>query len=133
MEVWCCCQRAGTCIGCLIEKSVKLDYGMEGLAHLVRFVEMVDEAEARDALTDMVHQFCYRAVKDDILQMHTGGLSALESAFRVLGYADPMPCPDMECAEEGCGEEVTCGMPTATGYKRTCGTHFRDALGPAGA
>jgi hypothetical protein len=44
-----------------------------------------------DALKDMVWQFAYRGVKSGKENIHTGGLSALELAFDVLGWVDPLP------------------------------------------
>ena len=29
------------------------------------------------------------------------------------------------CDEDGCWDYVTCGTPTADGYRRVCGLHFR--------
>ena len=29
------------------------------------------------------------------------------------------------CDEPGCDKEVTCGFPTETGYRTTCGKHYR--------
>lgn len=93
------------------------------------------EAALAGALADMVHQFCYRYVRQGQLHMGTGGLSALEGAFAALGYEDPRPCPDMECQAEGCHEEATCGIPTPDGYKRLCGDHYHevDAARPKAA
>jgi hypothetical protein len=45
--------------------------------------------EAREALGDMVWQFAYDGVKGGVAVLSTGGLSALEHAFRVLGLPDP--------------------------------------------
>lgn len=83
-------------------------------------------AGLRVALEGMVNQFEYI----DGGKRHTGGLSALETAFDVLGWDDPSPAPDfLLCQFEGCREESACGTPTALGYKRLCGKHFQ-ALSP---
>jgi hypothetical protein len=29
------------------------------------------------------------------------------------------------CDEDGCNEQATCGFPTASGYRRTCGRHWQ--------
>ena len=29
------------------------------------------------------------------------------------------------CDEPGCNEQATCGFPTETVYRRTCGDHYR--------
>jgi len=47
------------------------------------------EEELQDALEDMVDQFAYRTTKGRRLNQNTGGLSALEHAFHVLGWDDP--------------------------------------------
>jgi hypothetical protein len=74
-----------------------------------------------DALDDMVRQFAYTGGGTRT----TGGLSALEHAFDVLGLDDPHPlAPEEMCDEPGCKEEITCGTPTPTGYRRTCGKHL---------
>jgi len=44
------------------------------------------EKKLRDALEDMCHQFGYEVGQTGIT---TGGLSALEHAFDVLGWDDP--------------------------------------------
>ena len=31
------------------------------------------------------------------------------------------------CDEPGCKEESSCGFPTPSGYRRTCGKHYRIA------
>lgn len=76
--------------------------------------------ELQDALDDMVRQFAYTGNG----KRTTGGLSALEHAFGALGLDDPHPLTkDEMCDEPGCKEEITCGTPTPTGYRRTCSTH----------
>jgi Zn finger protein HypA/HybF involved in hydrogenase expression len=29
------------------------------------------------------------------------------------------------CDEPGCNHTITCGFPTETGYRRTCGKHYK--------
>ena len=38
------------------------------------------------------------------------------------------PCPTIpRCDEPGCEKATSCGFPTDTGYRRTCGDHYRAA------
>ena len=75
----------------------------------------------RDALEGMVYQFAYWS--DGIGGISCGGLSALEDAFVVLGWEDPMPVPSMCCDEPGCMKQGTMGTPVVGGYRRTCWDH----------
>ena len=78
----------------------------------------------KDALEDMVNQFAYSF--DNPPRIGTGGLSALEHAFDVLGYPDPKEVPERKCQyNEKCNNTATCGTPTKKGYKRICGKHYR--------
>lgn len=54
--------------------------------------------ELREALADMVSQFAYRGTYEGRENLHTGGLSALESAFDALGLSDPITVLDFEAA-----------------------------------
>jgi hypothetical protein len=45
--------------------------------------------EVREALREVTTQFAYRTTRDGYEYLHTGGLSALEEAFAVLGWVDP--------------------------------------------
>lgn len=83
----------------------------------------------REALEGMVTQFAYWS--ESAGGYHTGGLSALEDAFDVLGWDDPHPAPEARCDEPGCMAQATCGWPTRPGgtgpnggYRRTCGPHM---------
>ncbi len=39
------------------------------------------------------------------------------------------PCAILpRCDEPGCDAETSCGFPSPTGYRRTCGRHYRDSL-----
>ena len=57
--------------------------------------EMADPQSValHEVLEDMVWQFGYRGVKNKRPVIHTGGLSALEAAFEVLGWEDPHYLP----------------------------------------
>ena len=55
----------------------------------VRKAERERTSAVRDELIEMVWQFAYRNGEDDHSPLTTGGLSALESAFRFLGLPDP--------------------------------------------
>ena len=54
--------------------------------------------ELREALADMVSQFAYRGTYEGRENLHTGGLSALESAFDALGISDPITVLGFEAA-----------------------------------
>jgi len=54
--------------------------------------------ELREAMADMVSQFAYRGTYEGRENLHTGGLSALESAFDALGLSDPITVLDFEAA-----------------------------------
>jgi hypothetical protein len=88
--------------------------------------------ELKEAVTSMVHQFGYSTTIDGHAYLFTGGLSALESAFDILEWTDPHPCPESECEADRCGEWATCGTPTPDGYKRLCDTHFALTRGGSG-
>jgi hypothetical protein len=78
------------------------------------------------ALLGVVWQFGYRTVYRGKRTIGTGGLSALEGAFEVLGWSDPHEVDEDGCDWPGCEEWATSGTPVpATGdYKRVCGAHF---------
>lgn len=86
----------------------------------------------KDALESMVWQFGYRGVKNGKPIIWTGGLSALEEAFEVLGWEDPHYLPDAEgycCEIKGCVEPDTCGTHWGDSplYLRLCSKHYRDS------
>lgn len=83
-------------------------------------------ADFRETIKDLVIQFGYQTTRNGVPCVWTGGLSALEGAFTVLGWDDPHPLPEMGCEHPGCPEWATCGTPTPDGYKRLCGAHFRE-------
>ena len=89
----------------------------------VRCYSLLDRITVLEsALEGMVYQFAYSG--DNPATLRTGGLSALEEAFGVLGWTDPKPVPDLECDSEGCHKTATCGVPTKDGYKRLCLLHY---------
>ena len=80
------------------------------------------------ALEGMAWQFAHRGTKNGKSVMHTGGLSALEHAFRVLGWDDPRYFDDIDgaiCDTWGCAEwvEAQGGMWAETGYWCLCRIH----------
>lgn len=81
-------------------------------------------SDEREAIEDLIMQFGYRTKKGGRLAVTTGGLSALEEGFRILGWDDPHPITDLECERDGCHDEATCGTPTPDGYKRLCYHHY---------
>lgn len=84
------------------------------------------EARLRAALEDMVYQFAY---PNDDGGITTGGLSALERAFDVLGWSDPHETPDLTCDEPGCRKHISCGWPSKQGYRQTCSDHYHHEKG----
>ena len=81
--------------------------------------------DIRQALEDMVWQFAYRGIVKCKLVLHTGGLSALESAFDALGWDDPHEV-EMEfnaCEVEGCNQWAENGVHWGNLYLRLCGKH----------
>lgn len=54
-------------------------------------LQRVEELES--VLADMTNQFAYEGTKDGVPVQHTGGLSSLERAFRILNWTDPKPNP----------------------------------------
>ena len=86
----------------------------------------------KNALEDMVWQFAYKSNGKGRrpASLFTGGLSALEHAFGVLGYKDPQPAPEGECIVKGCRNWATCGTPKGAKngqYLSCCGIHMRMA------
>lgn len=81
-----------------------------------------------EALEEMVWQFAYRSTKNKKPILWTRGLSALESAFEVLGWPDPKYLEDMDgviCDVEDCAGWVVAqgGMWRETGYWCLCEKH----------
>ena len=79
----------------------------------------------REILEDLVNQFAYEGKPvNGVASITPGGSSALQWAFKVLGYLDPHPMPHKQCQATGCTAHATCGTPTPGGYKRLCATHY---------
>lgn len=79
-------------------------------------------SEALEALEAMAYQHAYWS--DAVGGLTTGGLSANEQAFEVLGWDDPQPMPELRCDEPGCLRRASVWGPSADGYRRTCGVHW---------
>jgi hypothetical protein len=86
-----------------------------------------DEDELRQTVEGLLQQFAHQTMSGGVPAYTTGGLSALEGAFAVLGWSDPYPVPEMACEWDGCNRWASCGTPTADGYKRLCGAHYTEA------
>ncbi len=79
-----------------------------------------DVAALQECVADLVNQFAYWGNGG----FTTGGLSALEDAFKLLGYGDFIPAPDQCCDEPGCKAHGSMGWPTKEGgYRVTCWAH----------
>lgn len=89
-------------------------------------VDAVEVADMKEFAEDVAYQFGYYCQNGGRLHITHGGLSTLEHAFDILGWENPHPVPECECEIEGCHEHATCGTPTADGYKRMCGKHYRN-------
>jgi len=70
--------------------------------------------ELCDCIESMARQFAYQDVVDNKACLTTGGLSALERAFGVLGWGDPHPVPEDECQHPGCHERDYCEIDPNT-------------------
>lgn len=84
----------------------------------------------RETVEDLVWQFAVHGHDDKHKWLWTGGLSALEGAFAVLGWDDPHTVEEGGCQYPGCQAWDTCGAPTPEGYKRLCSDHYRQLLPP---
>jgi hypothetical protein len=69
------------------------------------------EADYREALVDMCFQFAYRGMQGEQRILHAGGLSALEYAFRTLGWENPHVVLDNACEIAGCEQWCSCVGP----------------------
>jgi hypothetical protein len=76
-----------------------------------------------EALEGMVYQFAYWS--DTAGGFCTGGLSALEDAFEVLGWEDPHPVPEVRCDEPGCLQRGAWAMNSASSTLM-CYKHWRE-------
>jgi hypothetical protein len=79
----------------------------------------------KEALEDMVYQFAYRGVVKNKPVIHSGGLSALESAFDALRWENPHYIPEQgnTCEITGCMEPVCCGQRWGDMYLSMCHKH----------
>jgi hypothetical protein len=80
----------------------------------------------KEELESMVWQFAYRSLKGNRLVLTTGGLSALEGAFEVLGWDDPHYVePDImiTCNIVGCHDWTVSGLTWDGLYLRLCSKH----------
>lgn len=86
--------------------------------------------DERDALESMVWQFAYRSTRAGKLILGSGGMSALEQAFEVLGWDDPYEVPDENgviCEWADCRKWASTGIPFRDGpYLRLCGDHYSE-------
>ena len=88
--------------------------------------EAADEIERlREIVEDLLYQFACHGHDGGGKYLLTGGLSALEAAFYVLGWGDPHYIIEGGCQHPGCKAWDTCGTPTPDGYRRLCGEHYR--------
>ena len=83
----------------------------------------------KEALEEMVWQFAHRSVgKGNKSILWSGGLSALERAFKALGWDNPKVIPDTDgliCDVKRCSGwvEAQGGMWADTGYWCLCAEH----------
>lgn len=112
------------------ERRVTVDYDdvQFGLDRIPE-VEAVPVTDLKEFAEDVAYQFGYYCQNNGRLHIYHGGLSTLEWAFDILGWDALHPVPEYECEIDGCHEHATCGTPTADGYKRVCGKHFRETEG----
>ena len=80
--------------------------------------------ELLDTIESLVTQFAFNYMSLGMPAYGTGGLSALENAFDVLGWSDPQPAPEHKCQYGKCNQWANCGTPSKDGYKRVCEKHF---------
>jgi len=110
----------------LKELQKKYEIQLDKAESSIRDAICEENKKYKDALEDMVRQFANTGSHGGIACYNTGGLSALEYAFEVLGWSEPYPCPEHQCQYPKCGEYATCGIPTNIGYKRACGKHYTE-------
>lgn len=76
----------------------------------------------REAVESLLWQFAFRSPGDPP-RLHTGGMSALEEGFDVLGWPDPKKVPEIRCDEPGCVEVANCGWNDSEKRRSTCHAH----------
>lgn len=90
---------------------------------------VMENGLALEALEDMAWQYAYRFSRGRGLFLGTGGMSALEGAFDVLGWEDPHRCKlEMACDVVGCFEWRSAGIHWGDWYVRVCSNHFNLSL-----
>lgn len=78
----------------------------------------------REALADMAWQFGYRTTISGAAALHTGGVSALERAFALLGWDDPYMAPDSsQCDINNCHDWSSSGLLWGDLYLWLCSEH----------
>lgn len=82
----------------------------------------------KSALESMVWQFGHHGVKNGKPIIWTGGLSALEEAFEVLGWQDPHYLQEKgnTCEIKGCVEPITSQTTWDDLYLCLCREHHHD-------
>ena len=84
----------------------------------------------QEALESMVWQFAYRVTKAKRLALSSGGLSALEEAFGVLGWDEPhyVQNKDCKCEVIGCYNWLAAGEIWEGLYLLVCSHHWHDSV-----
>jgi hypothetical protein len=79
----------------------------------------------KEAIESLIYQFGYRGVKGGKPCIGTGGLSALEFAFSVIGWDDPHFVQEEgnTCEIDGCMEEPSSGQRWDDLYLSLCYKH----------
>jgi hypothetical protein len=79
----------------------------------------------KEVLERMVMQFGYQGIINGKPVISTGGMSALEEAFEVLGWDDPHKLPEEgnTCEIDGCMEGIASGMRWDVFYLHLCSKH----------
>lgn len=77
--------------------------------------------ELEDCLKAVVYEHGY------VTNGELHGLGAIAEAMAVIDLPNPCRMPEgILCDEPGCMKRRTCGWPSETGYRHTCGEHMRD-------
>lgn len=94
-----------------------------------------ENKELRDAVEGLCWQFGHRTVIDGKPCLHSGCLSDMEYAFRLMGWDDPHFYSEAEqyqlcCEIDGCFESSSCGVHWGNEkpYLRLCSNHFLESL-----
>ncbi len=108
------------------ERDIYIEKSVSVIIALIEQGKIEFAEKHKEALADMVNQYAFRGTNGKVPILYTGGMSALEQAFDVLGYSDPHDFPEAKCETENCPEPSTCGTPTKDGYKRLCGKCYQN-------